>query len=328
MRARAGLHTGQVVVLGDRDDRRRRVVPGRTLDLATAMEERAPAGGVVLSEVTRGLVSEWFELRELAAESPATTAWEVVAVVDPQGWPASATPVQCVGRSAELRLLQEGLRSVLDGQGRAFVRLGEAGVGKTRLVRALYDERPVTDTLWLRVQGLPARRHQPLVIVPPLLGEVAERRAVVVVVEDLQWLDPASHELVSELVELAAFAPILLLVTCREHVQPTWGRRAAVTRLPLARLDREPSTALLEHLTAIGEAPDVVPPATRAALLERAEGLPRGPPAALGLAVHESDREFWTVQIDRIRASEPPTEISWDPVQATVAPCSKGPPRR
>ena len=85
------------------------------------------------------------------------------------------------------------------------------------------------------------------------LEAIAERRPLVVLVEDLHWADPALIEFVDELVERAASVPLLVLCTARLDLldrHPHWGggkRNAATVTLPPLSLEetRELARALL-----------------------------------------------------------------------------------
>ena len=91
-----------------------------------------------------------------------------------------------------------------------------------------------------------------------LLEEVASRRPLVLVVEDLQWLDVSTVETITFLARRLTSAPILLLISVR-----TGGADAAddplpglpLTRISLAPLGPDESGALLDTLPVeLGEA--------------------------------------------------------------------------
>ncbi len=69
-----------------------------------------------------------------------------------------------------------------------------------------------------------------------IVGALAARRGTVVVVEDVQWADPLSVEVLEHLLRSLREAPVLFLLTTRpaDGAAPTWQERA--TRLPLAPL--------------------------------------------------------------------------------------------
>jgi TOMM system kinase/cyclase fusion protein len=64
----------------------------------------------------------------------------------------------------------------------------------------------------------------------------AQRQPVLVVVEDLHWLDPSTLELLSLLIEQSTQVRLCLIVTARPEFHPTWAMEAHVTTLTLRRL--------------------------------------------------------------------------------------------
>ncbi|MGH7418321.1 MAG: adenylate/guanylate cyclase domain-containing protein, partial [Candidatus Rokuibacteriota bacterium] len=72
-------------------------------------------------------------------------------------------------------------------------------------------------------------------------------RPTVVVIEDLQWADAGTREVLPVLVERLSDTPLLVIGNLRAgEAHPAWGRRTAVTTLQLEPLMREHSRALLE----------------------------------------------------------------------------------
>lgn len=95
-------------------------------------------------------------------------------------------------------------------------------------------------------------------------------RPTAVVIEDLQWADAGTRELLPVLVERLAETPLLLIANLRAGEEPlAWGRRTAVTTLQLEPLGPEDSRALLAALTGDG-----LPEEAEAALIEKAAGNP------------------------------------------------------
>jgi predicted ATPase len=102
---------------------------------------------------------------------------------------------------------------------------------------------------------------------------------VIVAIEDLHWADPASVDLLTLLLELTDFQPVMILVTSRPdtegdawtfrlHADRNFGHR--LTELRLAPLAAEDSQRLTDHLLRVSDLPEVI----RERILARAEGNP------------------------------------------------------
>jgi class 3 adenylate cyclase/predicted ATPase len=150
IRVRIGLHTG-LVVAGESDagDTRSQLdVVGRMPHIAQRLEAIAPPGSVVISDATLALVDGWFEteplgMKALKGVSRPVGVHRVVRATGAVGRLEVAvgrrlTPV--VGRDAERERLVAAWRQVQGGRGTVAHVTGEAGIGKSRLVRALIEE--------------------------------------------------------------------------------------------------------------------------------------------------------------------------------------------
>jgi class 3 adenylate cyclase len=145
--ARVGVATGSVVVgdlLGEGAAREETVV-GETPNLAARLQALAEPGTVVVAEDMRRLVAGLFEYRtlrevQLKGFAEPVTAYQVVGegVAEDRFEARGATGlVPLVGREPELNFLLERWDHVREGEGQVVLLSGEAGVGKSRLVRAL-----------------------------------------------------------------------------------------------------------------------------------------------------------------------------------------------
>src|SRR5262249_58636242 len=70
------------------------------------------------------------------------------------------------------------------------------------------------------------------------LEALARQKPVLMVFEDLHWIDPSSRELLDRIIERIARLPVLLVATFRPEFVPQWAGFPQVTALTLARLDR------------------------------------------------------------------------------------------
>jgi class 3 adenylate cyclase len=102
------------------------------------------------------------------------------------------------------------------------------------------------------------------------LDALARQRPVLMLFEDVHWIDPSSRELLDLVVERVARLPVLLLVTFRPEFQPPWTGQAHVTVLVLNRLDRREGTVLVRRLAGTEALPgDIV-----AEIVKRTDGVP------------------------------------------------------
>ena len=74
------------------------------------------------------------------------------------------------------------------------------------------------------------------------------RRPVLMVFEDVHWIDPTSRELLDLTVDRVRRLPVLLVITFRPEFQPPWGGRSDVTNLALNRLGERDGEALVQKL--------------------------------------------------------------------------------
>ncbi len=90
-----------------------------------------------------------------------------------------------------------------------------------------------------------------------LLFGVAEKRPLLLVVEDLHWADPTTLELLGKLVQDVQSAAMCVLMTGRPEFSPQWPA-AAVQQIQLGRLGREHVSELALGLTGGRRLPDEV----------------------------------------------------------------------
>ena len=80
------------------------------------------------------------------------------------------------------------------------------------------------------------QRHKTLAALLALVGAMAERQPVLVMVEDLHWVDPSTLELLGLLIDQVPTTRLYIVLTCRPTFEPPWGFRTHLTRLTLNRL--------------------------------------------------------------------------------------------
>ena len=128
---------------------------------------------------------------------------------------------------------------------------------------------PVDDPQWQALD--PAqRRHQTLDANKRLLLREAQAQPVVVIFEDLHWVDTETQALLDSLVASLPAARLLMLVNYRPEYQHAWGSKTYYTQLRLDALPAENAGELLEGL--LGGDPGLAP--LKALLTERTSGNP------------------------------------------------------
>ena len=201
-----------------------------------------------------------------------------------------------IGRDRELSILNE-LIARIGETGAALVVLGEAGIGKSSLLRAAASaarEASVQVLLTTGVEAeaqlpygglhqllrpvlagataLPARqrgalsaafgaddeqRPEPFMIALAalnLLAEVATEHPLLLLADDVQWLDPPSQEVLTFIARRVAADPIVLIASVRTGYQVTLAT-AGLPELDVTGLDDASARALLaEHGTGLSHA--------------------------------------------------------------------------
>jgi class 3 adenylate cyclase/predicted ATPase len=114
------------------------------------------------------------------------------------------------------------------------------------------------------------RKRRTLDALVAWLNADAQVTPLVVVVEDLHWVDASTRELLGTLLERIADIPILLLLTFRPDFVSTWTLHGHISTLPLARLSAEQSALLA--LGVIGG--KVLPAHVVEQVVQRTDGVP------------------------------------------------------
>ncbi|MHC4910587.1 MAG: adenylate/guanylate cyclase domain-containing protein, partial [Planctomycetota bacterium] len=100
--------------------------------------------------------------------------------------------------------------------------------------------------------------------------EMAERKPVLNVWEDLHWADPTTLELLGLYIDQSPTVPMLNLLIYRPEFFPPWTLRSHMTPITLNRLERPEVEALIRHQAA-GKA---VPPEVVEHIIAKTDGVP------------------------------------------------------
>src|SRR5215218_7814269 len=162
---RVGINTGLAVLAAVGDEiRTEYTAMGDTTNVAARMQSAAVPGTVLISADTYHLVKELFEFKprgatEVRGKSTPIETYEVLAPrIVPgkvRGLEGEGLTSPLVGRAAEFRLVHDKLEEVRQGRGAFVAVVGEAGLGKSRLlaeVRTTTDSQP--PVAWLEGRAL------------------------------------------------------------------------------------------------------------------------------------------------------------------------------
>ena len=333
---RIGLNSGEVVVRSIGSDLRMDYTAvGQTTHLAARMEQLATPGTVRLTGETVRLAEGYVEVRSLGP-IPVKGLPDPIEIFELTGAGTARTRLQAaalrgltrfVGRDAEVEHLGRVLGQTGAGRGQVVAIVGEAGVGKSRLVyefthshrvqewlildaasvsygkatsylpvidllkgyfkigdrddhremrakvlgRVLGLDRtlepllppllalldvPVEDPAWQTLDP-PQRRQRTLDAVKRLLLRESQGQPLLVVFEDLHWVDGETQALLDSLVESLGSTRLLLLVNYRPEYEHRWGSKTAYSQLRLDSLPAESAAELLAAL--LGPDPGLAP---------------------------------------------------------------------
>jgi class 3 adenylate cyclase/tetratricopeptide (TPR) repeat protein len=349
MQIRVGLNSGEVVVRAIGNDLHMDYsAVGQTTHLAARMEQLATPGSIRLTATTLRLAEGLVRVHALGPV-PVRGLAEPVEVFALIGTSAIRRRLQAaairgltrfVGRQSELEKLQQALEQARAGHGQVVAAVGEAGVGKSRLVHEFVhshhtqdclvlesasvsygkatpyfpvidllkryvhvDDHDDTRTIRAKITGHiltldetlqetiasllsllealpddspflrldpPQRRQRTLEALKRLMLRESQVQPLVLVFEDLHWIDSETQALLDGLSESLPTASILLLVNYRPEYKHSWGSKTYYTQLRLDPLPLANADELLQSL--LGDDASLEP--LKRLLIARTEGNP------------------------------------------------------
>ena len=163
---------------------------------------------------------------------------------------------------------RDGPRAVREKLTGKLLTLDRAQEGSLPALLSLLDV-PSEDPQWPTLDP-PQRRRRTLDAMKRLLLRESQGQPLLVVFEDLHWIDSETQALLDGLVESLPAARLLLLVNYRPEYQHPWGSRTYYTQLRLDPLPPESAEELLGALLG----PDVSLDPLKHVLIARTEGNP------------------------------------------------------
>jgi class 3 adenylate cyclase/tetratricopeptide (TPR) repeat protein len=378
---RVGINTG-VVVVGDigTDLHMEYLAVGDAVNLAARVQQNAEPGAILVTAETHKLIAPLFEFQDLGdlEVKGKTEPIRIYRALRPKAARGALRGIQgldapLIERDQEMHVLRDAIESLRAGRGQIVSVIGEAGLGKSRLMTELRKslasegslrnltsdedkaERPdhtpplrwhegrslsyesttpfapfidlLTDCFGLQPEwtdaaryahiqseltglmangaeeaaavlssmlgiGLPpddfqmirfleppALRQQVFASTMECLEHLAEMQPMVLVFDDLHWIDPTSLDLLAQLLSLTERTPLMVTALFRPRKEEaawrfheTAGREFGhrYTPLTLKPLDEGGSRLLVSSLLHVEDLPERV----RALILEKAEGNP------------------------------------------------------
>src|SRR5215217_2606721 len=162
---RVGINTGLAVLAAVGDEiKTEYTAMGDTTNLAARMQSAAKPGTVLISADTYHLVKNLFDFdpRDALKVKGKSALIETYEVLAPKTLPGRVRGLEgvsspLVGRDGDLQLLRDKLEGLLAGQGAFVAVVGEAGLGKSRLiaeVRKLVNSDSQPEVIWLEGRAI------------------------------------------------------------------------------------------------------------------------------------------------------------------------------
>jgi len=261
---RVGVNSGEIVISAIGNDLHMEyTVVGQTVHLASRMEQMAKPGSVLTTTDTRRLAEGYIAMKSLGPV-PVKGLAEPVPIFEVTGAGPARTRLQAaagrgltrfVGRDVELEQLRRAQQLASQGHGQVVAIVGQAGVGKSRLMHEFIHSDPPGGWLVLEANSTSYGHATPYLPVTELLRDYFHVDAQ----EDTQSIrEKVSGKILTLNPSLQdAILPVLDLLNAldddhpfrsldpQQHRQKTYQ---AITRLLLSESRVQPVTAIFEDL--------------------------------------------------------------------------------
>ena len=128
-----------------------------------------------------------------------------------------------------------------------------------------------SDGLYPKLDLTPQQRRQrTFEALTTQIVSLAEQRPVLMIFEDIHWIDPTSLEALGRGIDRIKSVGVLLIITHRLEFEPPWLGRPYVTALSLNRLGKREIAAMIDEVASNHELPETM----RQDIIERADGIP------------------------------------------------------
>ncbi|GLQ99863.1 TOMM system kinase/cyclase fusion protein [Dyella mobilis] len=173
----AGLHTGMVVVRHDQ------LPDGLAPMVAQRLERLAPANNIVVSQTTRTILDRHISFEAYSMRVPdehghaiGTNLMIGERETEAHVFLQPGSPdISMIGREEECLHLQRAWHSAVSGQGSSWLIVGDAGIGKSRLVRETASEAERFGGMVLECHCLSERRNNALYPILRLLSATLQQ---------------------------------------------------------------------------------------------------------------------------------------------------------